>query len=281
MLEGCLSEGTQLLKEANVPEPEISAEFLLGLVLKKKRVQLHLEREQHLTDLERKLFFLLLKKRAQRYPLQYLLGTVSFRGHELHVGEGCLIPRPETELMVGAVLNRFGENSGALHVLDIGTGSGNIAVSLALERPDWQVTATDFSEDALRFARINAEMNRVNQRIHFVHSDLFEGLDQKFDALVSNPPYLTARELGSLQKEVTFEPCMALDGGEDGLLFYRRMIGSADQVLKPGGFIFFETGIDQARTVSDELRANRFGSVEILKDYSGIDRIVSGVLVHG
>lgn len=276
MLQGCLSEGTQLLKEAGVPEPKLSAEFLLGLVLKKKRVQLHLEREQQLTDLERKLFFLLLKKRAERYPLQYLLGTVSFRGHELHVGEGCLIPRPETELLVEAVLNRMGRRDQPLHLLDIGTGSGNIAVSLALESIDWHLTATDFSEDALRFARINAEMNQVHERIHFVHSDLFEGLDQKFAALVSNPPYLTTCELDSLQKEVAHEPHMALDGGEDGLSFYRRIIRLADQVLKPGGLIFFEIGIGQAESVSAELQANGFSEIKIVKDYSGIDRIISG-----
>ncbi len=319
-----LENGVGFLKERNVPEAEISAERLLERVFGKTRAELYMEPEKKVSNSELEQFFALLKKRAARYPLQYLLKTVEFRNISLEAGEGCLIPRPETELLVEAVLKRAGDrdfasgtggsaapaaadrlrhssfdfakgeikglrelpsakpirrhNSKALHVLDVGTGSGNIAVSLAVERPGWQVTATDCSEEALKFAYANAQANRVNHRIRFVNCDLWEGIHQKFDLLVSNPPYLSSRDFLNLQKEVAFEPRTALAGGEDGLLFYRRIIRSTNQILKQNGMIFFEIGIGQAQSVSAELKANGFNSIEILKDYSGIDRVISAKL---
>lgn len=269
-----LRNGIGFLREKKAPEPEISAERLLEWVLGKTRVELYLEAEKKISDSAQEQFSALLEKRAAHYPLQYLLGTAEFRTISLEVGEGCLIPRPETELLVEDVFVRMERKNEKLHVLDIGTGSGNIAISLAKERPEWTIVGTDISPEALRYARKNAKTNGVSARISFEEYDLFSPAS-KFDAVVSNPPYLSSRDFLNLQKEVTFEPRAALDGGEDGFKFYRRIIPSAEKFLKKGGMIFFEMGIGQAEAVSAELKANGFGEIEILKDYNGIERVIS------
>jgi release factor glutamine methyltransferase len=170
-----------------------------------------------------------------------------------------------------------------MQVLDVGTGSGNITVSLAQERPDWNVTGTDISQEALRYAEINARMNSVENRVRLIQTDLWQGLeDMRFDALVSNPPYLTSDELEMLQPEVAFEPRSSLDGGRDGLAFFKRIIQNAHAILKPNGFIFFEVGLEQAEKVCELFKINGFHNIERFKDDSQIDRIVSAQLgLHG
>ncbi|MBI3999323.1 MAG: peptide chain release factor N(5)-glutamine methyltransferase [Candidatus Omnitrophica bacterium] len=275
----CLQKGIHFLESAGVPEAEISASELLSDVLRQPRFSLYLEPEAIVDRLRESEFENLLAKRASRYPLQYLVREVSFRTTLLEVGEGCLIPRPETEVLVDVILNRFSHRSENAHVLDVGTGSGNIAISLAQERPKWFITATDISEEALRYAEANADRNQVASRIRFVQTDLWQGIEGTFfDALVSNPPYLTASELTNLQPEVAFEPKRALDGGKDGLYFFKQIIQNAQRVLKRGGFIFFETGMRQAGTVTDRLKAAGFESIQISNDHSSIERIVSAQL---
>ena len=275
----CLQKGIHFLESAGVPEAEISASELLSDVLRQPRLSLYLEPEAIVDRLRESEFENLLAKRASRYPLQYLVREVSFRSTLLEVGEGCLIPRPETEVLVDVILNRFSHRPENVHVLDIGTGSGNIAISLAQERPKWFITATDISEEALRYAEANADRNQVASRIRFVQTDLWQGIEGTFfDALVSNPPYLTASELTNLQPEVAFEPKMALDGGKDGLYFFKQIIQNAQRILKRGGFVFFETGMRQAGTVADRLEAAGFESIQISNDHSSIERIVSAQL---
>ncbi len=290
-VSACLKKGIQFLESAGVPEPEISASELLSNVLKRPKFSLYLESEI-VGDLHESEFENLLVKRASRYPLQYLLRTVPFRNVLLEVGEGCLIPRPETEILVDVVMNRLvgappcgrpldrnmgGHVGPPLHILDVGTGSGNIAISLAQENPNWQIVATDISEEALRYAGLNAERNQVASQIRFVQTNLLGGLGEFFDVLVSNPPYLRASDFDNLQPEIAFEPRMALDGKENGLHFFKEIIQNARKVLKPGGFIFFETGMGQADTVAGILKVNGFEAIQISKDHSGIERIVSAI----
>ena len=278
-VSSCLKKAVHFLKSAGVPEAEISAEELLSHVLTRPRLSLYLEPDGEVDRAHESEFETLLAKRAGRYPLQYLLGTASFRNTVLGVGEGCLIPRPETEGLVGLVLNRLATKSGSLKLLDVGAGSGNIAISLTQERPEWFVTASDISHEALRYAKINADRNQVADRIRLIQTDLWNGIEGSFDALVSNPPYLTELELSSLQPEIEFEPRVALDGGEDGLSFFKRIICDAKGALKKEGFIFFEVGVGKAPAVSEILAANGFTAIQISKDDADIDRFVSAIRV--
>ncbi|OGX03255.1 MAG: protein-(glutamine-N5) methyltransferase, release factor-specific [Omnitrophica bacterium RIFCSPLOWO2_12_FULL_50_11] len=274
----CLQEGVCFLKRRKVPEARISAEELLSFVLKRSRLSLYAESRVEVNSSLADEFERLLAKRATRYPLQYLLGTVPFQSVELDVGEGCPIPRPETELLVGRVLNSLGAVTSKLCALDIGTGSGNIAISLAKERPHWNIFATDISYDVLQYAKRNAVKNRVSDQIHFVATDLWNGLESiRFDAVVSNPPYLNTRELGSVEREVHFEPRLAFDGKGNGLFFYERIASRAREVLKTGGAIFFEVGSRQAKSVSAILGRCGFQKIETIHDDAKIERIVSAV----
>lgn len=276
-----LKEGASFLKRHNVPDADISASSLLSYVLKQPRLSLQLNPDIKLTKVEEKAFESLLVKRAARYPLQYLMKSLPFRNAVLEIGETCLIPRPETELLVGAAMSRLGQDSAPLRILDLGTGSGNIAISMALERPQWSFTASDFSQEALWCAQRNSALNGVEDQIRFICADLFDGIQGTFDAVVSNPPYLKTHNLITAQSELSFEPAMALDGGEDGLNFYRRIIKEAKQILKTGGFIFFEIGHDQANEIT-QLMSCEFELIEIVQDYSGFNRILSGRQVsHG
>ena len=274
----CLREGIHLLESAQVPEARLSAEELLAHVLGKPRFALYLNPEEPLNDQNNRRFQKFLKERTLRYPLQYLIRTIPFRESVLEIGEGCLIPRPETEMLIDVILGRLGSESERVHILDAGTGSGNIAISLAQEQPEWFVTATDISREALRYAKINAERNQVSDRIRLIQTDLWAGIEGSFDALVSNPPYLTELDLSRLQPEIEFEPRVALNGGKGGLLFFKRMIYDAQTILKADGFVFFEVGVGQTILVSEMLKSNGFHSIQISKDNSGIDRFISARL---
>ena len=282
-VSNCLKNGTEFLNLSGVPEPRISAEALLSYVLNRPRFSLYLETNRAVEETKRLQFEALLTKRASRYPLQYLVKQVPFRNVTLEIGEGCLIPRPETEILVEAVLKRLHVYGAVVEVLDVGTGSGNIAISLAKEEPSWYVTGTDVSSQALRYAKKNAELNSVEDRVRLVQTDLWHDIKkEKFDIIVSNPPYLTSDELEMLQPEVAFEPRSSLDGGRDGLAFFRRIIQNAHAILKPKGFIFFEVGLGQAESVCEFLKTNGFQNIQCSKDDSNIDRVISAQLkLHG
>ena len=307
-VSNCLKNGTEFLNLSGVPEPRISAEALLSYVLNRPRFSLYLETNRAVEETKRLQFEALLTKRASRYPLQYLVKQVPFRNVTLEIGEGCLIPRPETEILVQIVLDEmakrgqvlrpvpfFGRTDTVMQILDVGTGSGNIAVSLAKERPDWNVTGTDIYSEALRYAQLNARMNSVENRVRFVETDLWKDIkNESFDIIISNPPYLTSDELEMLQPEVAFEPRSSLDGGRDGLAFFRRIIRNAHAILsargrirhlcggKPSGFIFFEVGLGQAESVCEFLKTNGFQNIQCSKDDSNIDRVISAQLkLHG
>lgn len=288
-----ICEGARFLEDHNVPEPEISAKYLLAFALKKSFLEIGLTRNQKVNRKAVQKYQLLLNKRARRYPLQYLLKTIPFRDINLHINENCLIPRPETELLVEKAIKLLkgknpspkpspcgrGQGEGGVYsVLDIGTGSGAIAISLANELEDISIVATDSSPHAIKLAKKNAKINHVAEKIKFRKTDVAKSIKDQFDLIISNPPYVKTRDYVQAQAELHYEPRIALDGGKDGLVFYRRIIKECSKLLRKSGTILFEVGFDQAKAVSDLLKLHRFHSITIYQDYAGLDRIVGGVL---
>lgn len=219
-----------------------------------------------------------LEKRAKGKPLQYVLGKQPFRYLNLEVKEGVFIPRPETEILVERAIAKVKDRKDPITFLDIGTGSGAIALSLAFELPLSSGYATDISPLALEVAKTNAKLYRLEERVNFRISNFFDelrGLATSFDLIVSNPPYVAENEFGSLSREILFEPRQALYSGQDGLDAYRIIIEQAWFYLKEGGWLALEVGFRQAEQIKGLLaETGQFDSVETVKDYSGIDRVV-------
>jgi len=211
-------------------------------------------------------------------PVQYVMNKAEFCGLDFTVNENVLIPRPETEILVDTVVELF-QGSGfrvqGRRILDLGTGCGNIAISLIKKIPDCKIIASDISTEALEVAKINARRHGVYDRIEFVESDLFDRIEGRFDIIISNPPYVARGEFETLQKEVLMEPRVAIDGGEDGLNFYRKIIPGALRHLKPGGILVMEIGYGQRRDVSKIIEeAGNLELSEVKIDRNNIDRII-------
>lgn len=263
--------GTDALIKAGVPDPKIDTAYMLCFVTGLERMTLSLNDGEALTQQQEQAFIRLLLERSRRVPLQYLLGTQSFFGREFQVDPNVLIPRPETELLCEQALYAVSALE-APEALDLCTGSGAIAVTLKLERPDMHVSACDISDSALHLARRNALDNGAD--IAFYQGDLFEPLaGKRFDLIVSNPPYIESGECERLQPEVRSEPRLALDGGEDGLAFYRRILTDAPAYLKSGGVLALEIGQTQSLAIK-ALMAKRYHNVRVLPDLSGLPRMV-------
>lgn len=266
-------QAAQQLEAAQVPDPRIDAEFILCHVTGMERMNLLMSGAKELTEEQEQRFSSLLLSRARRTPVQYLLGAQVFYGREFQVDERVLIPRQETEELCEyglAFLNALPHPS----ALDLCTGSGAIAVTLKCECPRAAVSASDLSRDALALAAQNAQLNRAD--IVFHQGDLWQPLaGMTFDLILSNPPYIPTADCFELQQEVLKEPRMALDGGADGLDFYRRIAHGAPLHLKPGGLIAVEVGIHQAQDVAELFRQAGLGHVSVRKDLYGIERIVS------
>ena len=222
-------------------------------------------------------YLAVIDRRAAHVPLQYLTHEQNFCGADIYVDERVLIPRQDTEVLVAAALDLAAMLDGAPALLDLCTGSGCIPIALSRLGDFGSITAADLSADALEVAKMNAEQNGAE--IRFVQSDLFEAFRKKaerFDLITCNPPYIRSGDMAGLQPEVRDnEPSMALDGGEDGLDFYRRLAGEAGQFLNPGGCVCFEIGFDQAADVSALLENAGFKEVRVLKDLAGLDRVVT------
>ncbi len=268
--------GQEELADLDSGESLSSAEWLLAESLGLERSRLYLEGDRFLNDQTIRTFQAWIAQRKKRIPCAYITGKAFFRDEELLVGPGCLIPRPETELLV----EHFGryaavDVSYAFSFLDIGTGSG--AISLALLRMYSKASATlsDISVDALMMARKNLERYDVASRAEFVCADLFEHLeDRRWDAILCNPPYLAARDWESLQPELLYEPRQALDGGPDGYEFYRQLALQAPRHLSAGGSLGLEVGAGQAKTVIGLLRKSGFIHIKSFQDYAGIERVI-------
>ncbi len=269
------------LAKKNIESPRINSEHLLAYVLNCKRLDLYLSFDRPLKEDEVDAYRELIRRRSKAEPLQYIIGSVEFFGLDFKVNPSVLIPRPETEILVEKILEHSDKNI-PLKILDIGTGSGNIAVSLAKNLQNSSVVAIDISEDALKIAAENSESNNTNTQIVFKKYDFMTENNfqqESFDLIVSNPPYVSAEEFPSLRPELNvYEPKIALTDSSDGLNFYREISLKAKTLLKPKGKIFFEIGAGQAESIKNILLQNNFSEIEIFKDYASVERVIKGVL---
>lgn len=256
----------------DIPDPRLDAEYLLAETLGFSRLSLLMEKGRALTPREEAVYEGLLQRREAREPLQYILGNQPFMGFSLKTDARALIPRFDTEILCEEALSHL---SGGMRVLDLCTGSGALAIAIKRLRPACSVTATDLSGDALALARENARS--LGADIRFLQGDLFAPVaGEKFDLIVSNPPYIPDSLRGKLQQEVQQEPEMALFAGPDGLAFYRRIAREAAAHLLPGGWLCLEIGDDQGETVPALLRES-FRRVHMLRDLNHLPRVVTGV----
>lgn len=278
-----LSEGQKRLKDAGISEYELDAWYLFEHVFGISRAKYFLCARERAGEEKRPEFEALLKRRAAREPLQYIIGTQEFMGLEFYVNQYTLIPRQDTETLVETVLAEHREKD--ISLLDMCTGSGCIAVSLAALGGYAHVEAADISEKALAAAKKNAKRilgdaeGKCGSPIVFRKSDMFSAFSrqEKFDIIVSNPPYIPSAVLEELEPEVRdFEPRNALDGMEDGLFFYRKLAGECGRFLKENGAVYFEIGYDQGNAVCGLLMAHGFKDTRIIKDLAGKDRVVCG-----
>lgn len=277
-----LARAETRFSSVGIDTARLDAEALLAHVLTLDRAQLFARMSAPIATEARGTFLQLVQRRALREPLAYLTGVREFWSLEFRVTPAVLIPRPETELLVETALRLLAQAktlASPLRLLDIGTGSGCLAIVLAKELPTAEVWAVDASLPALAVAQDNAQRLGVAERIHFLQSDLCTALSQaerSFDLLVTNPPYIAHGELATLQPEVrNWEPGMALAGGEDGLDFYRRLLEESSQYLHSGGWLVMELGARQAAAVLDLFRASQsFQNPYCLRDYAGHERVV-------
>jgi release factor glutamine methyltransferase len=281
-----IQKSTEFLAKKGVESPRLQAELLLAHQLKLPRMKLYLNFERALTPAEVECFREMIKRRGQREPLQHIVGSTSFCGLELAVNRHVLVPRPETELLAELGWQFLSQLSTLSPqpstTLDFGTGSGCLAIALAVKFPAAQLWATDISQEALNLAKQNAARHNVAERIQFLQGDGFGALPAgiRFDLITSNPPYIPSAEIASLQPEVRdYEPRNALDGGPDGLDYFRRLAAEAPPFLKPGGRIMLEFGDGQAERVRGMLEQQKW-VVEALKaDYNQRSRIAVALRV--
>jgi release factor glutamine methyltransferase len=271
-----LAEGEQMLLSSGSPTPELDAQLLLAHVLGMDRMKMLVDPPDSLPVFASDAYRRILARRHAGEPVFYITGSKEFHNYVFNVNPAVLIPRPETEELVEAVLKRFPNEQ--LAVADVGTGSGCIAITLGLERPAWRVCALDVSEKALETARENAEiLNAAN--VEFFHSDLLAGVEGLFDVIVSNPPYIDFAKSGSLQVEIRkYEPALALYAEEKGMKIIKELAAQSATRLKPGGAFFCEIGYDQKNAVERIFDENIWESVSFIKDISGHHRIAAAVL---
>ena len=266
--------GMQKLKEAEIGEAQLDARLLLEEVCGTDHNTLLCHGDREVSEAEEEQYRKALEQRAVHVPLQHLLGYQDFMGLRFQVNEHVLIPRQDTEILVEEAMRYLHDG---MRILDLCTGSGCILLSLLHYSNDCEGVGVDISQEALQVAAQNAELLGI--KADFLKSDLYEKVTGKFDFLVSNPPYIERKVIPTLMEEVReYDPYIALDGGEDGLDFYRRIIGGAQDYLKRGGQILMEIGSGQAKAVSELLREAGFKEIDVCRDFAGLDRVVSGRL---
>lgn len=284
---GIYEEGREALRGAGIPEAELDARLLLEYVCGTDRNTLLVHGDREVASPEQERYLRLIQGRADRVPLQYLTGSQEFMGLEFSVNRKTLIPRQDTEILVEEALRNLHDG---MRVLDLCTGSGCILISLLAFSNNCQGVGADISPEALEVAEGNArrllgpEALAAGEKVcpgvrsvSFRQSDLFENIEGQFDMIVSNPPYIRTAELENLMPEVReYEPELALDGGGDGLRFYRRILEECRDSLMKGGMLFFEIGCDQGKDVAGLMERAGYLEIQVIKDYGGHDRVVCG-----
>lgn len=259
----------KLLKNAKIENPRLEAEILAAHFLKKDRLYLITHDDEAIPDTDVKAFKRLADKRAGGEPMAYILGYKEFYGRNFIVNKDVLIPRPETEMLIELI-----KGEGNAKILDLCAGSGCIGLTLALECKDAKVTLSDISPKAVDIIKKNAE--NLGVEVNIVESDLFDDIEGKFDIIVSNPPYIGSETIEMLETTVKdYEPRLALDGGRDGLKFYKKIIPNSKKYLSENGRIFFEMGFDEGEQIKSLLMSNTFSDIKIYKDLANLDRVIS------
>jgi release factor glutamine methyltransferase len=267
-----LQATTAYLKKHNVENSRLNAEHLMAHALGRKRIELYLDFERELTETELGPLRELVKRRSEGEPLQHLLGTVEFCGLTFLCDERAMVPRPETELLVELVEARS-ENRES-RIVDVGTGSGVIAISLAAKFPEAKILAVDISDDALALAQENAAMLNLKDRVQFLKSRLLENVEGAFDLIVANLPYVSTQDRHTLSREVLRDPEVALFAGKRGDELVRELIDQAPTRLHPGGLLALEIGLGQSETLLSALAEKNYRDICSKNDYNGVTRFL-------
>ena len=274
-----LEIGYDALKNEDIDTYKLDAQLLLGMVIAKDRIYLITNRDKAISNKDEKEYISLIEKRKKKMPIKYILGETEFMGFDLEVEEGVLIPRGDTEILVEEVLSLIKEDD-ELEICDLCSGSGAIGIALAKNRNNITVDEIDNFSIPERITKRNIIKHSLEDRVKFIKSDLLKepiNSNKKYDIVVSNPPYIRAEEINNLMDDVRlYEPHTALDGGEDGLIFYRRIVSESKLVLKNNGILAFEIGHDQGESVKSLMEENGFSDVRLLKDLAGLDRVLIG-----
>lgn len=264
--------GAVILSSAKIDNPDLDAWYLLQMVCKIERSFFYLHEDDEISSEEQREYEIAVRKRAERIPLQYIIGEQEFMGLTFKVNSNVLIPRQDTETLVEEALKVCRPG---MKVLDLCTGSGCIIVSIFKNAPGIIAVGADISKQALLVAKENGKAYELD--IEWIRSDLFDNVTGKYDLIVSNPPYIPTKNISELMPEVRdFEPFDALDGHEDGLFFYRKIIAESEQYLNSEGSLYLEIGYDQGEAVSDLMKQAGYTEVEIVKDLAHLDRVVKG-----
>ncbi len=275
-----LIKSTDYLDKKGIESPRMNAELLLADILKCKRLELYLMYDRPMTEKELIKYREYLKRRSTFEPAQYIIGTVEFYGLELKVSPAVLIPRPETEILVETVINSVCKED-ELRIMDIGSGSGNISIAIAVNLINSFVTGIEIGESAIAIAEENLKKYDLNKRVSFLNYDILSVNKNElsdFDIIVSNPPYVSMEDYGKVQKEIlNYEPNIAVTDFHDGYKFYREIISLTTQLLKPNGKIFLEIAQGQSKKISEFMKGNNFKEISIVQDYQNIERVILGV----
>jgi len=263
---------TAYFKKHNVENPRLNAEHLLAHVLRRKRIELYLEFERELTESELAPLRDLVKRRGEGEPLQHLLGTVEFCGHVFLCDKRAMVPRPETEEFVEFLESEI--RNPRSEILDVGTGSGVIAISLAMKFPEAKILAADISDDALTLAQENAALLNLLDRVRFLKSNLLANVEGRFDLIVANLPYISTQDRHTLSREVLRDPAIALFANARGDEFVRELITQAPSRLRPGGMLALEIGIGQSDALLSALAEKNYRDIYSKNDYSGVTRFL-------
>lgn len=283
-IEKLLKDGIKVIKQREFNNPFLDVQLILSFLLKKDKIYLHMHRNEEVDDITAKMFYEMAEKRNEGYPLQYMTHSQEFMGLDLYVQEGVLVPRPDTETLVEKIINIVNKNelnNKTIKILDVGTGSGAIAVSLGYYLKNSIVTAMDISDIALETTNMNITKHNLNN-VKTLKGDIFDYdfSNDKFDIVVSNPPYIEKKIINILPVEVSvYEPKIALDGGEDGLDYYRHIVHVFEKIHTDDAILAFEIGYDQKEKVTAILNnAFIFNNIEYGKDLGGNDRVIIGFL---
>ncbi len=281
-IKDIINYGVAMIK--NTESPSLETQMMIAKVIEKDRLYIMLNLEEDIDESKVEIIKTMIDKRKSSYPLQYILGEREFWGMDFKVSEGVLIPRQDTEILIEETLKKLKDNKhkSNLKGFEIGVGSGIISITLLKEIETLTMIGVDINDKAIELTKANALKHEVNDRLCILKSNLFEKINKEnqFDFILSNPPYIETKVIDSLQEDIKqHEPKLALDGGEDGLDFYRAIIEQSKSYISPEGFIAFEIGYNQAEAVKKIFVENGYPNVTIAKDLAGFDRVVIGMII--